>query len=253
MNRFFYALISFVRLILRKLGADLVRYPDWPSSLDFDQLKIRIFNSVRSYTITSPERISALIEATKYIVKEKIGGAFVECGVWRGGSVMAMALTLKEMGEVRELYLYDTFSGMSAPSDVDGEAAQKRFSKDMISQNSSKWFLSPMEEVEENISATGYPIDKCHFIKGKVEDTIPEIVPQEIALLRLDTDFYESTKHEMVHLFPLLSPKGVLIIDDYGRWPGAKRAVDEYIAENKLCILLNRIDSQGRIAIKIPD
>jgi O-methyltransferase len=250
MRRIFSA---FIRPILRKLGVDLVRYQDSSSPLDLDGLNIRIYNSVKNYTITSAERINALIEATKYIIREKIDGSFVECGVWKGGSVMVMALTLKEMGEVREIYLYDTFSGMSAPSDVDGEVAQEKFSKTRTSGNSSNWLLSPIEEVEKNIFATGYPKEKCHFIKGRVEDTIPQKVPQKIALLRLDTDFYESTKHELVHLFPRLSPKGVIIIDDYGRWKGAKKAVDEYITENKLCILLNRIDSQGRIAIKMPD
>ena len=253
MRRSFYVFITFVRAILKKFGMDLVRYPYSRSSLDFDELKIRIFHSVKNYTMTSPERIDALIEATKYIVREKIDGAFVECGVWKGGSVMAMVLTLKEMGEIRELYLYDTFSGMSAPSDVDGDEALKIFSENRTSENSSKLLFSPVEEVEKNIFDTGYPKEKCHFIKGKVEDTIPKTIPQKIALLRLDTDFYESTKHELVHLFPRLTPRGVIILDDYGRWQGAKKAVDEYIAENKLCIFLNRIDDQGRMAIKMPD
>ena len=224
MRRFFYAFITLVKLILRKLGMDLVRYQGAPSCLDFDELKIRIFHSVKSYTMTSAERINALIEATKYIVKEKIDGAFVECGVWKGGSVMAMVLTLKEMGEVREIYLYDTFSGMSAPSDIDGDAALKLFSKNRTSESTSKWLCSPIEEVEKNVFDTGYPKEKCHFIKGRVEDTIPKTIPQKIALLRLDTDFYESTKHELIHLFPRLSSKGVIIIDDYGIWQGAEES-----------------------------
>jgi O-methyltransferase len=85
-----------------------------------------------------------------------------------------------------------------------------------------------------------------------VEDTIPNNIPEKIAILRLDTDWYESTRHELVHLFPRLSPYGVLIIDDYGCWQGAKKAVDEYISENNLRIFLSRIDSTGRIAIKLP-
>ena len=202
MKKFFYAFITFVRIILRKCGMDLVRYPYSTSSLDFDELKVRIFHAVKNYTMTSPERIDALIEATKYIVREKIDGAFVECGVWKGGSVMAMALTLKELGEIREIYLYDTFSGMSAPSDVDGEKVLKQFSANRTSENSLRWFVAPIEEVEKNIVDTGYPKEKCHFIKGKVEDTIPKTIPQKIALLRLDTDFYDSTKHELIHLFP---------------------------------------------------
>lgn len=246
MRRFFYARI---KSIIRKLGFDLVRYP----ALGSDELKMRIFNSVKSYTITSPEKISALIDATKYIAKQKIDGAFVECGVWKGGSVMTMALTLKETGDLRDIYLYDTFSGMVAPSDVDGELAMKAYSKSGTSGSFSKWLCSPVEEVQKNIFETGYPKDKLNFVKGRVEDTIPGTIPEKIALLRLDTDFYESTKHELKHLFPILSPGGIIIIDDYGTWQGARKAVDEYIEENKVCIFLNRIDSEGRIAVKMPD
>ncbi len=98
--------------------------------------------------------------------------------------------------------------------------------------------------------STGYKKEKVHFIKGKVEETIPKNIPKEIALLRLDTDWYESTKHELTHLFPLLKPNGVLIIDDYGHWEGVRKAVDEYISDNNIHILLNRIDYSGRIAVK---
>jgi len=88
-----------------------------------------------------------------------------------------------------------------------------------------------------------------HFIKGRVEETIPNAAPEQIALLRLDTDWYESTRHELIHLFPRLTHGGVLIIDDYGYWQGARKAVDEYIEENKLSILLARIDSTARMAV----
>ena len=77
---------------------------------------------------------------------------------------------------------------------------------------------------------------------------IPKYLPGEIALLRLDTDWYKSTQHELIHLYPLLVGSGVLIIDDYGHWQGAKKAVDEYFSDKK--ILLNRIDYTGRISIK---
>jgi hypothetical protein len=89
------------------------------------------------------------------------------------------------------------------------------------------------------------------LVKGKVEDTVPKNAPEKIALLRLDTDWYESTRHELVHLFPRLLPGGVLIIDDYGHWQGARKAVDEYIAGNQVKILLNRVDYTGRIGVKI--
>lgn len=243
----------FIRPALRKLGIDITRYQGSTLPRDFDELNRRIYNAVKDYTMTSPERVNALTEAVRYIIHENIAGALVECGVWKGGSVMAMALTLKEMGAVREIYLYDTFSGMPAPSEDDGERAKKFFNKYRVSKDSSRWLFSPLEEVQKNLAQTRYPAETFHFIQGRVEDTIPENIPEKISLLRLDTDFYASTKHALTYLFPLLSPKGIIILDDYGCWKGAKKAVDEYIQENKLCIYLHRIDDQGRMAIKMPD
>jgi len=237
-------------------GVDLVRYKknlNFPP--DFDELDIRIYKTVKDFTMTTAESVHAIIQTVKYILKNKIDGDFVECGVWRGGSIMAMALALKELGDTsREIYLYDTFSGMSAPTHVDisydGTSAKKIHDNHKISKDFVGLCYSSLEEVKSNVCSTGYPNDKFHFIQGKVEDTLPENIPEKIALLRLDTDWYESTKHELIHLFPLLSHKGVIIIDDYGYWQGARKAVDEYILENELSILLNRIDNSCRIGLK---
>jgi hypothetical protein len=245
--------MSTIRSLTRRFGkkhsAQVTYAPD------FSDLSNEICDAVRPYTMTSRERVNAVIDAVQYLVKNQIDGAMVECGVWKGGSAMAMALTLKKMGaEDRDLFLYDTFSGMPAPRDVDvsvsGHAAYEKFSETRISEDESHWCASSLEEVKKNVFMTGYPRDKFHFIKGKVENTIPNDIPREIALLRLDTDWYESTKHELTYLFPLLKVNGVLIIDDYGHWRGARKAVDEYVLENHLCILLNRIDYTGRIAVK---
>ena len=244
-----------IRPLLQRFGIDIVRVRDYPP--DFSEQNIKIYESVKLYTMTGPDRVNALIDAVYYVVKNNIDGAMVECGVWKGGSTMAIALTLKRLGaENRDLYLYDTFSGMSAPSDADvsiigGAKAHEYFSKTKLSEDTSDWCISSLDEVKENMLSTGYQKERIHFIKGKVEDTIPNNIPNEIALLRLDTDWYESTKHELTHLFPLLKPNGVLIIDDYGHWEGVRKAVDEYISDKKIRILLNRIDYAGRIAIKI--
>ncbi len=224
---------------------------------DFDELTVRIIHAVNQFTMTSPERIAVLVQAVRYVVENRIDGAIVEYGVWRGGSTMAAALTLKELGdETREIYLYDTFAGTSAPTDADvditGASAQRKFGDRKTSEESSTWCLSTLDETRENVFSTGYPRNQFHFVEGKVEDTIPANSPSgAIAILQLDSDWYESTKHELIHLFPLLSHKGVILIDDYGRWQGTKKAVDEYILENKLCILLNRIDFSRRIGLKI--
>ena len=111
-------------------------------------------------------------------------------------------------------------------------------------------------DVHSNGSAamalTNYDPKCMHFVQGKVEDTIPEQAPQSIALLRLDTDWYESTRHELEHLFPRLSPGGILIIDDYGDWQGARKATDEFVAKHAPGFFLSRIDDTGRLAIKTP-
>jgi hypothetical protein len=112
------------------------------------------------------------------------------------------------------------------------------------------WCNSPLDDVKQNIGRFDYPAEKIFYIKGKVEDTIPQTIPQKIALLRLDTNFYDSTKHELKYLYPLLVPGGVIIFSDYGDWAGARKAADEYIADEKIKILLSRIDNTGRIGIK---
>jgi hypothetical protein len=154
----------------------------------------------------------------------------------------------------RNLYLFDTFEGMSAPTQDDvnfnGESAADLLAGSAREANPTAAFSS-LDEVKSNLSSTGYPPERVFFIKGKVEEAIPAQAPAQIALLRLDTDWYESTYHELLHLYPRLSPGGILIIDDYGHWEGARKAVDTYFAEHNLKLLLHRIDYTGRICVKI--
>jgi hypothetical protein len=223
---------------------------------DFDEQTACIFRAVAAYTMTSAERVEALVNAVRYIAANGVAGDIVECGVWRGGSSMAAALTLKELGdERRHLYLYDTFEGMSAPTEedvtLDGVAAKGKFVERQLSEESSDWCRALLDDVRQNVASTGYPPDRLHFIKGKVEATLPASMPAgPIALLRLDTDWYESTRHELLHLYPRLVRGGVLIVDDYGHWAGARKAVDEYFSAHPPALLLNRIDYTARIAVK---
>lgn len=221
---------------------------------DFDETTRQLIRSVWPYTMTSPERLFSLRRSVEYVVKCEIPGAIVECGVWRGGSMMMVARTLLELGvRDRHLYLFDTFEGMSEPTTVDKEYSGKS-AKDLLErsdkQSSRVWAYSTLEEVRRAMQDTGYDERNTFFIKGKVEETLPGQAPQNIAILRLDTDWYESTYHELVHLYPRLVPGGVLILDDYGHWEGARRAVDEYISSQNLRLLLNRIDYTGRICVK---
>jgi O-methyltransferase len=169
--------------------------------------------------------------------------------------MMAIALTLIEEGvKDRDLYLFDTFEGMPAPGEKDidlwGEPALEKFSKMKISDVSSTWVNASLENVKQAMALTGYPMERIHFIKGLVEVTIPGKAPESIALLRLDTDWYQSTIHELTNLYPRLSQKGILIVDDYGHFKGAREAVDAYFHKNKMSPLLHRIDYTGRLIIK---
>lgn len=236
--------------LIRHLGYDIVRYNFAP---DITTRQQRIFVRSRPYTLTSFERMASLSSAIEHISAKSIPGDIVECGVWRGGSMMVAALTLLDVGDKsRNLYLYDTYEGMSTPTEIDkshdGVSAQTQLNGDP--DMTDVGCLAVLDDVRKNLHSTGYPLERIHFIQGKVEDTIPSHLPQQIALLRLDTDWYESTRHELEQLYPLLSPGGILIIDDYGHWEGARKAVDEYFLNHPEQAYLHRIDYTGRLLMK---
>lgn len=224
--------------------------------MDMEADKAAIIKAVAPYTMTSAERVYSLIGAVDYVLERGIKGDIVECGVWRGGSMLSVAMRLKEHKTTdRTLWLYDTYEGMSAPDENDfskrSGGAQAKFEETQTGDDSSDWCCASLEDVQANIKLAKYPAKNIKFVKGKVEDTIPKDIPEKIALLRLDTDWYASTKHEMEHLFPRLVKGGVLIIDDYGHWEGCRKAVDEYFeAHPKNKPLLVRVDYTGRIGIK---
>jgi hypothetical protein len=206
------------------------------------------------FTMTSPERMYAVWQAVRHVVRARVPGDIVECGVWRGGSSMLAALALLEAGDdERALYLYDTFAGMSEPGErdvtVSGASALPEWRQAQRGEV-NEWCFSPLEEVERNLRSTGIDPARLRFVEGKVEDTIPATAPERISVLRLDTDWYESTWHELTHLYPRLSPGGVLIVDDYGHWQGAREAVDRYFGEVAEPILLARTDYTGRIGVR---
>jgi O-methyltransferase len=254
------AVKSGLRSGIRAFGYDIVAAQPAQQALatafppDFDDPTAATCQYVQPYTMTSRERVFALCKGVEYIIKQEIPGDIVECGVWKGGSMMAIARTLMDNKSIRTLHLFDTFEGMPRPADVDkdchGEAAAKLMATEDKS-TSYVWAYSPLDEVKHNLRDTGYDEKRVVFVKGKVEDTIPANAPDRISLLRLDTDWYQSTYHELVHLYPRLSVGGVLIIDDYGHWKGSRKAVDQYIEENHLKLLLNRIDYTGRICVKL--
>ena len=217
----------------------------------------RIWDDVRSSTMTSRERIVALCDAVKYVIDAGIPGDVVECGVWKGGSMMAAAKTLISNKQLQHrLWLYDTFDGMNAPTakDVDflGNDAARLLNEHDPDQADSVWCKAALQEVRQNLESTGYPLDQMEFVAGEVEKTltIENNKPDKISILRLDTDWYESTRVALQQLYPRLQTGGVLIVDDYGHWKGCREAVDEFFCDRGEKLFFNRIDYTGRLAIK---
>jgi O-methyltransferase len=228
-----------------------------PEALAADADSMEIIERAAPLTMTSPQRLLALIEAVRHCERRDIEGALAECGVWRGGSVLAMVLTLLSLGsDRREIYLYDTFAGMTEPSEHDVSPYDGVAAEEWNRSQGKPWSMlfdgerNAERAVRQSLEETGYPAELLRTVVGPVEETIPQTMPDRLSLLRLDTDWYESTLHELRHLYPRLSPGGVLIIDDYGHWEGCRRAVDEFFSTEAEPVLLQRIDYTARIAIK---
>lgn len=221
---------------------------------DYDDEALAIIDYVSQRTMTPPLRVFGLVEAVRYVVGAGIPGDIVECGVWRGGSMQAVALALKNLDSTdRNLHLYDTYEGMTAPTEADVRIRDGRSAAELLAESSTEqriWAHATLDDVEQGMAETGYPADRLRYHVGPVEETIPDDAPEQIALLRLDTDWYASTKHELEHLYHRIAPGGVLVLDDYGDWEGARRATDEFLATLDTPVLLMPL-SGGRIAVKV--
>ncbi len=217
---------------------------------DMEEEFLEIWERVREYTMISVERGYALYKGVQYVVGKDVPGDFVECGVWKGGACMLMALTLEKHGDGgRRIYMYDTYAGMPEPTDEDviawnGVSVKERWKNDAF----SSWAVG-LKEVQEMIGAVVPDTEPFVFVKGDVLETLEKEKPAAVSLLRLDTDWYASTAKELEILYPLLSRGGILQIDDYGHFKGARKAVDEYFRKNP--VHFSRIDYTGRESVKL--
>mgnify|MGYP003345076812 CR=1 FL=1 len=243
--------------VAEKFGVKLVsiKHHKGPKP-DMDPAFAPLYEECRPYTLIHVERMYSLYKAVQYIVKKGVQGDFVECGVWKGGAAMMMAKTLLSMGvRDRKIYLYDTYEGMTMPTAEDksivrgAQPVMDIWNREKANDHNN-WCYGPLEGVKSVMESTGYPSENIVYVKGPVEETLPKVMPGNIALLRLDTDWYSSTKHEMEHLFPSLVQNGVLILDDYGYWAGARQAADEYLAQHNIALFLHRDDYSGATGIR---
>jgi len=216
--------------------------------IDMEEEFLQLWEIVSPYTMISIERGYALYTSVRHLLTRNIPGDFVECGVWQGGSCMLMALTvLSAQAEPRPVWLYDTFAGMTEPGDEDriastGQAVSERWHPG--------WWAAGTDLVRKNLALTGYPEEMFQIVEGDVCKTLDLRKPENCALLRLDTDWYASTKKELEVLYPRLSRGGLLIIDDYGHFSGSRQAVDEYFEGKPDRPLFHRSDYTGRSAVR---
>ncbi len=197
-----------------------------------------VIDAASGWTMAVPLQKWATWSATRYVVENGIEGAFVEFGVWRGGMCQIIVRTLLAMGvDDRDIYLFDTFAGMTRPTAEDREVGTERDAAEMIAAgigyrtggvDFTIECIADESDVRSGLEATGYPMDRFHLVKGDVAHTIPAALPDRIAFARLDTDWYESTRLELAHSWPRLSSLGVLAVDDYDAWTGSRRATDEW-------------------------
>lgn len=251
----------------RRLGSILNRLISWTGfiilrkekpgfeagiAIELETNEKEAIHKFRPYSMTSLERLSAIALSMRYLRNNHIEGALVECGVWAGGSIGLAAFLSQQKGELRDVALFDTFEGMTAPSAIDSLEAHDGYKSTLLDNGTSSWCAVNLLEVKSNLASTGIALDRFSFIVGDVSATLMEEsnIPAKIAFLRLDTDWYQSTYDELTHLYPRLVKGGIIIIDDFGDWEGARSAVTQYFEENKIHPLMIPIDRTGRIFIK---
>lgn len=256
-------LTKFIKYIFKLIGFEISRVKT-QQVLSFVKSNSDIKNFEKWYEICSQEslnvsreRFLALYQSILYISKNNIHGDFVECGVFRGGSSMLMSYCLNYDQKLhkKRLWMYDTFEGMTKPSRYDVNILSQKANsflnyKKKIKNKKDIWAYSPLDTVKKNIEKTKLKKSQYCFVKGAVEQTLKINKPDKISLLRLDTDFYSSTKSELEHLYERVSSNGIILIDDYGHWKGCKKAVDNFFKYKKN-IYFHHIDYSAILIIKI--
>lgn len=248
-----------IKSAFNTLGYEIRKNPKTNMPVELTSAERDIIDYVKSnkLTMVSYERLWTTLMACKYAIEQKIEGDFVECGVWRGGNAMVAAELFKLYGVSKKVWLFDTFKGMTEPTDADmeasgGKSAKQQYSRDQRDTH-NEWCYASLDDVRNNFAKKGLISDDVIFVEGDVCQTLTDTsrLPTKICVLRLDTDWYESTKKELEVLYPKLSRNGCLIIDDYGYWAGSKKATDEYFDLHGNRPFLQYTDDTGRVAVKV--
>ena len=240
-------LLSLFKLKLVKISYD----QGFPIEADIEIKKL--VNLSSKFSMTGKKRMYLLSQAIMNVKNNNLEGDFVECGVWQGGNILLYNLLNNHYNLKKLIFAYDTFDGMPTPQKIDfthnGTSAHKLMNmSERIDGKNDIHCIASLNLVKKNILKYSN-LNSIKFVEGEVEKTLlnEENLPKKISILRLDTDFYSSTKKELEILYPRLVSGGVCIIDDYGYWRGARKAVDEYFGDQKW---LHIVDQTCRYLIK---
>ena len=244
------SIFNFFGLEVLRMNNFIQRRENLVVELDNDKFSKQLIEKVNPYinSASIPTRWS-LIQIMRYINEKNIEGDLLECGVFRGGSLGMICLLADRFKMKKKIFAYDTFgTGHSVYTSYDKNMKDM---SDNYSKDYKEGFFPSLDQVKKNLIELG--VNEQHmptFIKGKVEETLydDKNLPEKIALARIDTDLYDSTKHELEIYYPRIVPGGVLHINDYGGCAGVKKAVDEYFADKK--VWMHRVDYTCRLIIK---
>jgi O-methyltransferase len=191
---------------------------------------------VEPYTLVGPMRIRNLYNLARRIEHERVPGDVVECGVYNGGTaaVLGHFATRSDLG--RNLWLFDSFAGMPEITPEDGDQAQVYVGQ----------LVADPSKVTKVLSLVGADMRRTRLVKGWFQDTFPGAQISQIALLNIDADWYSSVKLCLETFYDRVSPGGYISFDDYGYWPGCRRAVDEFFQNRGLSYQLHEVDDSGR-------
>lgn len=241
-------------------GYKIIANKSYILKLNRDELNLVKVCKKYNFGTTTEYNLLQFFNSYKKIYKNQVQGSFVECGVWKG-IYLVFIQKLNEYYNLnnRKIYGYDTFEGNPRPLEKNDDINVDKYGNSLIKEydykkmddNTSGWNNASLDNVQENFNQNTQPNNNLILIKGKVEDTLldQKNLPEKIAILKLDTNFYESFKIELEILAPKVQKNGIIIIDNYYSYKGIQKATDEYLQKNKLKVEFNRISRNAIIYI----
>ncbi len=219
---------------LLELGALLIARPS-AESLHLARLIMQV--KPRHTMVRNPNLIN-LYRMVRYLNRSALPGTIVECGVWKGGSSAMMAAACQDSGVQRDFWLFDSFEGLPPPTEKDNAFERTYYFKGMNKGS--------IEAVERIFRKLGLPLERVHFVKGWFEQSIPAATVEQIALLHIDADWYDSVSLVLNELYDRVVPGGYVVFDDYGYWEGCDRAAHDFLDRRGLPrTALHRVGGMG--------